>query len=68
MSTTKRGPGRPRKTATEKMSATLLVRMPEAEKALLEGAASGVGLSAAEYVRRAVAYCAACKVPLAHVE
>lgn len=65
MATAKRGPGRPRKSKTEKQSETLPVRMTSAEKADLEAVAESCGLSSADYLRRAAAYCRALGVPLA---
>lgn len=64
MAATKRGPGRPRKMAG-KLDATLPVRMTSAEKADLEAVAESCGLSSADYLRRAAAYCRALGVPLA---
>ena len=66
MAAAKRGPGRPRKTAG-KLDATLPVRMTSAEKADLEAVAESCGLSSADYLRRAAAYCRALGVPLARV-
>ena len=66
MAAVKRGPGRPRKT-TGKLDATLPVRMTSDEKADLEQVAESCGLSSADYLRRAAAYCRALGVPLARV-
>lgn len=68
MSTTKRGPGRPKKSAEEKLGARLEVRCSADEKRALEAAAEAAGLSTSDYLRRAGAYCHACRVPLAHLE
>lgn len=65
MAATKRSPGRPKKAAAEKLGATLPVRMTSAEKADLEAVAASCGLSSADYLRRAAAYCRALGVPLA---
>lgn len=67
MAATKRSPGRPRKAADEKLGATLPVRMTSAEKSDLEAVAASCGLSSADYLRRAAAYCRALGVPLARV-
>lgn len=64
---TKRGPGRPKKAAGEKQSETLSVRMSAQEKSDLESVAKASGLSSADYLRRAAAYCRALGVPLARV-
>jgi len=62
-STARRGPGRPRKT-DGRLDATLLVRMTRDEKAALEAVAESCGLSSADYLRRAAAYCRVLGVPL----
>lgn len=65
MSATKRGPGRPRGSKySEKLAP---VRMTGDELRTLEAAAESQGLPVSEYVRRACGYCAALRVPLAHV-
>ena len=67
MSAAKRGPGRPRKPDAERLGTQLLVRMTAAEKKDLEAGAAAAGLSSADYLRRAAAYCRVLAVPLARV-
>ena len=62
-----RSRGRPRKAANEKRGTALLVRLTDTEKADLETVAEACGLSSADYLRRAAAYCRALGVPLARV-
>lgn len=68
MGAAKRGPGRPRKAAEERRGATLLVRLTADEKDDLAAVAEACGLSSADYLRRAAAYCRVMGVPLAPLE
>lgn len=65
MSTPKRG--RPALPPSQRHDVRLPVQVTRTERETLESAAAAQGLTASEYVRRAVAYCAATGVPLRHV-
>lgn len=68
MSAPKRPRGRPRTSPTgEARTQRMEALGTAAEVAHLAAAAEAQGLTSAEYVRRAVAYCAALRVPLRHV-
>lgn len=60
----KRGPGRPPGRADTK---PVLLQLSPASLDAVTEAAEAAGLSRVEWMRRAVAYCVAAKVPLVHV-